>query len=266
MSSSSFLPKTRYKKPAVICLLSLLCLTVILAAGCIEDGRSPGNITITVFKIDPAGTPQWNYSFIVTAPEGLSAGPVLLTKEGSLILENTVYINTTSRSGTIVTIKKLDAQGQVVWDHEYPSEHSDSPFALTEESRGIITIWSDYCNRFVIDYNGTFISEERWNNQSCHAPSTKYGDADFRALKQKGIDQNVSYSIWTVPEGYVYATVDGSTTNITCHLKKYDPEANLISEYTLEKIFTTPAGLNHQIKLVEQAPDGGLIIVGYNWG
>jgi hypothetical protein len=253
------------------CILSLLCMGVLLTAGC--SFESPQNITITAFKISTNGTPEWNSSVVVQDVHyGSRTGPVMQTKDGELVfMNNRVRWNSTGKQSYYpLIIDKMDRYGHLDWEHEYPAELYDIySYAVRETGNTTFTIWDEYCDTFVIDQNGTVISP--WGstdyNKSCTlSPRLLEGNADSRALDLLGIDRNTTHSVWTLPDGYVSADAKRESNDIRIHLKKYNLLGNLSTEFDLKKTFSFQVEMRPDVALVEQARDGGLIVVGYNWG
>jgi hypothetical protein len=248
--------------------LSLLCMGVVISAGCSAD--TPHDLTITVFKIDTNGIVEWNSSFVVHAtPEYSRAGPITQTHDGSLIFMNKVvrWNSTGKQSYYPLIIDKMDRYGHMDWEYEYPESYYISTYAVNETENATFTIWSQHCDAFVIDQNGTVIS--KWPtdyNKSCTPPWPSLdGNADSHALDLLGIDRNTTHSVWTLPDGYVSADAKRESNDIRIHLKKYNLLGNLSTEFDLKKTFPFPVGRYPDVALVEHARDGGLIVVGYNW-
>lgn len=274
MTQSLFFHEARYKKPAVIFVLSLLCIGVILTAGCNETAQ---DLTITTFKISTNGTQEWNSSFVVHAtPYGSRPGPIMQTRDGSLFfLTRVVRWNSTENETYVpVSVTKIDRDGHLDWEYEYPESDFINPDSVIDNGNDTFTIMSDSCAHIIVGLNGTYLAKEmRYDEPLCRnfTQPSLHGNVDNHVLDLLGIDRNSSYSVWTMPDGYVSATagcdynsIRRYANNIKIHLKKFNLGGNLTTEYALEKTFPFDVGVNAGIALIEPARDGELVVVGYN--
>ncbi len=160
----------KYKLGIINLILSIMLISVVLAAGCAGPGYVP-NQDIWIFKVNTDGEEEWNIT--IDSGEDDAALSMIQVADGGYVIAG--QIAQVMGGGETITprIIKIDRNGIIVWDRTYPSgkqfggggyatsivQTSDGGYAVSCHDTRILrldkegeTVWETYVGEDINPY------------------------------------------------------------------------------------------------------------------